>query len=427
MLGVSYLYAQPIVYVEKPAFYSRSTSFGCHSVRISKDKTIITSTYNPQNGSGSFWVNRGCYLQTFDSPRRYNLLYVKGAALGRFEAKHYSNSVTFTQVFEALPSNCTRFKYVEPNGDYETYDLNSFSGQKITFSSGFLSYNQQNVINAITNLISNYNDAIEFGMGETYTTTKLRKLEISYNSPMLTLTCRYSYGGQNMSAYEYRFNVNDASIEKITENNQDFIHIICPSGFAYNSLTSSTTTEDYPYGPYNYKDLCFSSKMPLLNKRFGNGLATLFKSLKNPNMIISTDFDELPSGVTIKHRTKNSISNSSVKKHIDLPQSQSKSIHSTFKPVKATITDSQGSFTSSNFNCPNMVVYDKGSSVQLSWGGENIPLSKSSSPDTYIASQSKSGTTMKFVAYRSSSTGRIYLVICTTKGNGKSVDIHFKP
>lgn len=99
----------------------------------------------------------------------------------------------------------------------------------------------------------------------------------------------------------------------------------------------------------------------------------------------------------------------------------------TFSPVKATITDSQGSFTSSNFNCPNMTVYDKGSSVLLSWGGENIPLSKSSSPDTYMASQSKSGTTMKFVAYRSSRTGRIYLVICTTKSNGKSVEINFKP
>ena len=99
----------------------------------------------------------------------------------------------------------------------------------------------------------------------------------------------------------------------------------------------------------------------------------------------------------------------------------------TFSPVKATITDSQGSFTSSNFNCPNMTVYEKGSSVLLSWGGENIPLSKSNSPDTYMASQSKSGTTMKFVAYRSSRTGRIYLVICTTKSNGKSVEINFKP
>jgi hypothetical protein len=99
----------------------------------------------------------------------------------------------------------------------------------------------------------------------------------------------------------------------------------------------------------------------------------------------------------------------------------------TFSPVSSTISDSEGSFSSSNFDCPSMVVYDKGSSVQLSWGGENIPLSKSSSPDTYIASQSKSGTTMRFVAYRSSSTGRIYLVICTTKSNGKSVEINFKP
>lgn len=99
----------------------------------------------------------------------------------------------------------------------------------------------------------------------------------------------------------------------------------------------------------------------------------------------------------------------------------------TFRPVKATITDSQGSFTSSNFNCPNMVVYDKGNIVQLSWGGENIPLSKSNSPGTYIASQTISGTTMRFVAYRSSNTGKIYLVICTTRSNNKSVEINFKP
>lgn len=48
----------------------------------------------------------------------------------------------------------------------------------------------------------------------------------------------------------------------------------------------------------------------------------------------------------------------------------------TFRPVKATITDSQGTFTSSNFDCPNMTVYDKGNIVQLSWGSENIPLIK---------------------------------------------------
>ena len=100
---------------------------------------------------------------------------------------------------------------------------------------------------------------------------------------------------------------------------------------------------------------------------------------------------------------------------------------STFRPVSATISDSEGTFTSSDFDCPNMIVYDEGNSVQLSWGGETIPLNEAGSPDTYVASQTKSGTTMKFVGYRSSSSGRIYLVICTTIDTERTVEINFKP
>lgn len=100
----------------------------------------------------------------------------------------------------------------------------------------------------------------------------------------------------------------------------------------------------------------------------------------------------------------------------------------TFRPVKATITDSQGSFTSSNFNCASMSVSDKGASVILSWGGENIPLNKDKySPDTHSTSQSKNGTTVRFVAYRNSNTRKIYLVICTTIEPSRRTDIHFKP
>lgn len=101
----------------------------------------------------------------------------------------------------------------------------------------------------------------------------------------------------------------------------------------------------------------------------------------------------------------------------------------TFKPVQATITDSQGRFTSQSFDCPNMIVNDKGSYVLLSWGGENIPLNKDSkSPDIYVASQtSSSGITMKFAAYRSSATRKIYLVICTTTNGSQKVEIDFKP
>ena len=100
----------------------------------------------------------------------------------------------------------------------------------------------------------------------------------------------------------------------------------------------------------------------------------------------------------------------------------------TFRPVKATISDNQGTFTSTNFNCASMSVLDKGTSVILSWGGENIPLYKEEySPDTYSTSQSKNGTTIKFVAYRSSNTRKIYLVICTTTEPSRRTDIHFKP
>lgn len=113
--------------------------------------------------------------------------------------------------------------------------------------------------------------------------------------------------------------------------------------------------------------------------------------------------------------------------HYAIADNPNKSVEQTFKPIKATITDSQGSFTSSTFDCPNMIVVDKGNAIQISWGGENNSLSKSNSPGTYVASQAKPNTTMKFVAYRSSSSGTIYLVICTTRSNGKSVDIHFKP
>ena len=98
-----------------------------------------------------------------------------------------------------------------------------------------------------------------------------------------------------------------------------------------------------------------------------------------------------------------------------------------FRPIKATLSDSQGTFSSSTFNCPNMYVYDRNGKVQLSWGGENIPLMKSSSPDTYIASQSKSGTTVRFAAYRSSVYRKIYLVICTMRSRNQSLDINFKP
>lgn len=100
----------------------------------------------------------------------------------------------------------------------------------------------------------------------------------------------------------------------------------------------------------------------------------------------------------------------------------------TFKPTKAILTDSQGTNESSNFNFPSMKVEDKETYVVAYFNGETIKMySDKNSPDTYISSQSGNGISMKFVAYRSSNTKKIYLVVFTTIRGKERVSVHFKP
>ena len=100
----------------------------------------------------------------------------------------------------------------------------------------------------------------------------------------------------------------------------------------------------------------------------------------------------------------------------------------TFKPVSATLTDSQGSFTSQNFNCGNLYLVDKGNSLDITIAGDKFSLySIGYSNDTYQFQASQSNQSIKFVAYRSSSTNKIYLVVSTTIMNGQKVVINFKP
>lgn len=280
--------------------------------------------------------------------------------------------------------------------------------------------NVQRVVDALCDIPNSNYKAIsaQNGLGINYGPFEIDKMKILVNSKTITMRCDYGAPSFNC-AFEYTFNVNDTEISEVSYNGKSYIEVYCGSGilrrYLYNGKESEKKTITSFY---------FFSEIPLLYKRFENGLLSMLKVVITPNAKISLDFNQVPSGMNVKKKKHNpSVRN--VQHSSQYRNNQSDQI--TFKPTKATITDSQGSFTSSNFNCPNMVVYDKGNSVQLSWGGENISLYKGSSPDTYVASQSKSGTTMKFVAYRSSSTRQIYLVICTTKGNGKSVEINFKP
>ena len=100
----------------------------------------------------------------------------------------------------------------------------------------------------------------------------------------------------------------------------------------------------------------------------------------------------------------------------------------TFKPVSATLTDSEGSYTSHNFNCGNLYLVDKSNSLEITIAGDKFTLYPNVfSPDTYQFEASRSNQTIKFVGHRSSSTDKIYLVVSTTIMNEQKVVINFKP
>ena len=99
-----------------------------------------------------------------------------------------------------------------------------------------------------------------------------------------------------------------------------------------------------------------------------------------------------------------------------------------FKPTSATINDSQGSYTSDRFDCSNMVVTDNKTSVSIAIAGDKMTLYPNQyNKDTYIAVARQGNIELKIVAYRSSDSNNIFLVVMTTKNGNKSVTINFKP
>ena len=99
-----------------------------------------------------------------------------------------------------------------------------------------------------------------------------------------------------------------------------------------------------------------------------------------------------------------------------------------FKPTSATINDSQGSYTSDRFDCSNMLVTDNKTSVSIAIAGDNMTLYPNQyNKDTYIAVARQGNIELKIVAYRSSNSNNIFLVVMTTKNGNKSVTINFKP
>ena len=99
----------------------------------------------------------------------------------------------------------------------------------------------------------------------------------------------------------------------------------------------------------------------------------------------------------------------------------------TFVPVSATMTDAEGSYTSKNFDAPNLQFWDNQSSITVKWGGDRLSLQKvGSANDTYSTTVSTNGMSLTVSAYRSSNSGKIYLIMVKRKSREGSVTINFK-
>ena len=110
---------------------------------------------------------------------------------------------------------------------------------------------------------------------------------------------------------------------------------------------------------------------------------------------------------------------------------KSNSLAVTFYPKNAAIVDSKGSYNSTSYDCPNMNVADNGSTVKVTWGGDNVVLNEShSNSDTYTATGNTSRGKITINAFRSSESGMIYLVTVAMPNPTPDVlhiTINFKP
>lgn len=144
-----------------------------------------------------------------------------------------------------------------------------------------------------------------------------------------------------------------------------------------------------------------------LSIRIGENLK-LCKNFENRNMNILVEHSR------IKGNTSNSVYGTTV-----------------FHPKNATIVDSEGSHNFTSYDCPNMNVTDNGSTVNVAWGGDNVVLQKShNNSDTYTAIGNTSRGKVTIKAFRSSASGKIYLVTVAMPNPTSDVlhiTINFKP
>lgn len=391
-------------------------------VRMTSDGTFIRREDNKLTSSSSFSMSPTAYLLD-ENNNRYSLI------------DKNTNPNYFSQMFqfEPLPRSCSRFTIVNGSERY-IVNLNSARGKRVIHAGSREPSNTlKDIFLDMSDLVSQYyeNLGTDENRGIFYT-HKLSDLSFSINGTVVTF-CSRTNSDQYYSHREMWFDMAEASFCEETaigtyaseqdKGPQKFIHITCPSGIFIRDIWESELNDHSVHEKQPTTDYYVWTNLPTLSSKFHNGLLWIKAALNNPN-IKYTNLSSPPPGVTPR-KTDNTSSRQGRNGNTASRNNSS----SVFRPQNATIVDGSGSHTYSSYDCPNMTVSDRGSTVTITWGGDTVTLSKIDN-STYSASGRTSRGSVTIRAMRSSRTGKIYLVTAQMPNPTPGVQyitINFKP
>lgn len=422
---------KPLVYGDP---YGNKTEY---YVRMSKENTTIVRAPR-SNYSDNFSVYRDAYIVDLSTNIKYRLL---DMVSGRCYPDKRS-IVDYAWIFEPLPVTCSNIRLVDGPLNI-TINLDNANGRRVIHASRNAppaSFTQ--ITNDIEDLISQYYEILGLDKNRgIFYMNKISNIKFSKNGNMLTISCRTNSDEFNRYR-EIWFDITQATFIEETaygtfqgereKGAQKFIHIKCPSGIFQRDDIGAKYPVASPY-VHTFNDYYFCTSIPNLSQQFHNGLLWLKQVTINSNTVYKGNLNVSPAGVTpvrkneINKQTQTNKSSSSAYQRQNSTDLSSTNME--FRPGNASIVDGTGTHDYTNYNCPSMYVTDYNNSVKISWGGDDVTLPKVSG-NTYRMTGSSSKGNLTLTAYRSSQTGKIYLVTAFMRNPAlgiSQITISFKP
>ena len=364
-------------------------------------------------------IGSSAYLQD-ENGKRYNFR----------SSTNNSNGNTIN--FDPLPKDCNSFKLVSYPYTF-SFDLNNAEGRKVTHAGRReLTPVLRDICDDLKDLVSQYYGNIGLGNDAhgIFYMKHIADIDFSINGSVLTFCCKLDRD-QFDSYVDFWFDISDFNVvDEIDygkyqgereKGPQHFIHLSSPNGFFRREISNHGLSTTNYVGTFN--DYYFWTSIPNVANKFHNGLLWIKAASQNPD-ISYTNLNSAPPSMKRKVIDETRPTNN----HSSQGGANRTNI---FKPGNATVVDNTGSHNFTSYDCPNMTVVDLNSSVKITWGGDTVVLSPdNSTKSSYTASSNTSRGRVTIKAYRSSRTGKIYLVTVNMPNPSYGVSditINFKP